>query len=125
MSQYEILDLVASAADLMGVQFTIYLTVISAYLMVAYFVGSKLTRTQVMLFSGLFLFGSGAEIWGMQRSLINVAELLALKAEHAPLTPYEKGITEHGSAWLIVMGVGILAALYFMWSVRRKSPRDP
>jgi hypothetical protein len=125
MSQYEILDLVASAADLIAVQFTIYLTVVSAYLVVVYFVGSKLTRTQVVLFSGLFVFGAGAEIWGMQRSLINVAELLALKVEHSPLTPYERGITEHGSTWLIVMCLGVVAALYFMWSVRRERPADP
>lgn len=121
MTEYELLDLVASSADLMGVQFSIYMTVTSAYLVVAYVAGEKLTRGQVLLLSALFLFGAGAEVWGMQRSLINVAELLALKAAHSPLTAYERGITEHGSVWLLVMSIGIVAAVYFMWDVRRRA----
>ncbi|MEE4143371.1 MAG: hypothetical protein V2I26_01105 [Halieaceae bacterium] len=121
MTEYELLDLVASSADLMGVQFSIFMTVTSAYLVVAYVAGDKLTRGQVLLLSALFLFGAGAEVWGMQRSLINVAELLELKAAHSPLTPYERGITEHGSMWLLVMSTGIVAALYFMWDVRRRA----
>ena len=119
MTEYELLDLVASSTDLMSVQFSIYMTVTSAYLVVAYIAGAKLTRSQALLLSTLFLFGAGAEVWGMQRSLINVAELLALKAAHSPLTDYERGITEHGSAWLVLMSTGIMAALYFMWGVRR------
>ena len=121
MSEYEILDLVASSAELMGVQFTIYLTIIFAYLVAAYFAGAKLNRVQVLLLSGLFVSAAGSEIWGMQRSLTNVADLLVLKAEYSPLTAYERGITEHGSIWLLAMSIGLLIALYFMWSVRRES----
>jgi len=43
MTEYEILDLVASNEAHMASQFSLYLTVISAYLVVSYLVGERLT----------------------------------------------------------------------------------
>lgn len=44
MTEYEILDLVSSSSDQIAVQFSIYLSVMSGYLLVAYFAGKKLTK---------------------------------------------------------------------------------
>jgi hypothetical protein len=54
----------------------------------------------------------------MQLTMSRVNELLDKKAELSPLTEWEAGYTGYGSIWAIAMAIGILASLYFMWSVR-------
>lgn len=118
MTEYEILDLISNDSEQMAIQFSIYLSVMSGYLLVAYFAGEKLTTVQVLILSGLFLFATVAEVWGFHLTLSHIGELLAKKAELGPLSAYEEGIDDNGYPWAIAMSIGIIAALYFMWSVR-------
>ena len=94
MTEYEILDLMASVEAQMASQFTLYLTVISAYLVVAYFVGNKLTLPQTLIASILFMFGAGGQVWGLHKAGTRVAEYLDKKAQLSPLSPYEQQIEE-------------------------------
>ena len=65
MSEYEILDLVAGESAQSSNQFTLYLSVLFAYLVTAYFVGGRLTRAQVFLLSGLYIVVNMSQAWGM------------------------------------------------------------
>ena len=118
MTEYEILDLLASDSAQMAVQFTIYLTVMSGYLIVAYFAGGKLSTPQVAILTTLFVFATGAEVWGFHLTLNHIGELTEWLSDIRPLTEYEAGIDENGYPWAAAMTAGIFAALYFMWSVR-------
>jgi hypothetical protein len=118
MTEYEILDLLANDSAQMAVQFTIYLSVMSGYLIVAYFAGDKLTNPQAAILTTLFFFATAAEVWGFHLTLKHIGELMGWLSEIRPLTEYEKGINRNGYPWVFVMGMGIFSALYFMWSVR-------
>ena len=102
----------------MGMQFSLYLTVICAYLVVAYMVGSKLSGRQALIVSTLFIFAAGGQTWGMYASLIRAKEYLAEKARLFYLTDYEQNFEANTVVWIFILALGILASLYFMWSVR-------
>ncbi len=61
MTEYELLDLMASMEAHMATQFSLYLTVISAYMVVAYLAGDKLTMAQVWIASVLMIFAAGGQ----------------------------------------------------------------
>ena len=65
MTTYELADLSLSSFANMASNYAIFLTAVSAYLAVAYFVGAKLTGTQAVMLTGLFLFASSVSIWAM------------------------------------------------------------
>lgn len=118
MTEYEILDLMANESAQSATQFTLYLSVLFAYLVTAYFVGARLTVTQVFILSSLYIFVNAAQSWGMHLTMSRVEELLNKKAEISPLTEWEQGYAAYGNIWAIAMVIGVLASLYFMWGVR-------
>ena len=120
MTEYELLDLMASMEAHMATQFSLYLTVISAYMVVAYLAGDKLTTVQVWIASILMIFAAGGQTWALYATTGRVLEYLQLKAGHSPLTPYEENFATNSYAWIFILSCGVLAALYFMWGVRRE-----
>lgn len=120
MNEYELLDLMTSTIDSMGSCFTIYLSIVSGYLIVAYLVGEKLTLAQTLIIGVLFVFGAGLQVWGIQAYAMAIREYLEQKNALSPLTEYQEGILNDngGTIFATLMGVGIAASLYFMWSVR-------
>ena len=123
MSEYEFYDLISNESGQILVQFSLYLTILFAYLVSAYLVGRNLSRAQMVMLSGLFVLAAGAQAWGMQTQLGRVQEILNKKAEMFPLTEYEAGYANHGTLWVIAMIMGLMAALLFMWQVRRQQPQ--
>jgi len=57
MTEYELLDLMGNTIDSMGDCFTIYLSIISGYLVVAYFIGTGMDS------SSPYRFGVNAPEW--------------------------------------------------------------
>ena len=97
----------------------ILLSVLSAYLVVAYLAGSKLTRSQVVIVNALYILVSVFLVWAMfvlsQRAL-EVATLainISTQRELAP-TP------NVALALVALFGVCSLASLKFMWDVRHQ-----
>ena len=118
MTEYELLDLLASVEQQMAVQFSLYLSVVSAYMIVAYLVGSKLSNVQVIIASVLMIFTAGGQTWGMYKSLMRAMEYLAEKSQLYSLTKYEEDFAANTYVWIVILSAGVLASLYFMWSVR-------
>ena len=105
----------------MGVQaLMLYLTVSSGYLIVAYLVGARLTKSQTLFISSLFFVFSSYALWGVTQYWTSGEEAyLALKAlgvlEHVELNYV--GINPAVIA--LPMGIlGIIGSLKFMWDVR-------
>lgn len=120
MTEYELLDLVAGAIDSMYDSTTLFLSLISGYLLVAYLVGAKLTRVQTVIVSTLFTVGAGFQCWGLLTYEAAIEEYLTAKSAIGPLSPYQNSILggNAGSFIASALAAGTLAALYFMCTVR-------
>jgi len=119
MTEYEILDLISSNTSDLSTMFTVYLSLISGYLAVVYFVGSKLSLLQALSLTALFIFGSGGQALGQWNVNRQTSELLSRLEEIRPLNEFEVNYIANGNAWVIAMFVGVLVSIFFMWSIRR------
>lgn len=90
---------------------SIYLTVTSGYLLVAYLVGKDLTRLQVTIITSLFVFFAGLTTFGVMSYMESAVYFgHTYGAGRIPIwIPYPTAI---------VFGGGIAACLKFMWDVR-------
>ena len=102
--------------------FSIYLTVAFAYLATSYLVGARLSRLQAFVISCLFIFASLSAIGGCTSQLRRASEfqlLLSSQADNLTLIPLK-----NASFWAtympILMLVGVLVSLYFMFDTRRQ-----
>ena len=117
MTEYELLDLVGTwKADTVSLA-TSSVSILFAYILVAYFVGAKLTRAQYVIVTILMLWHCSINLFQIQvnqQSLIEYHELI--RPEWA-----DKAV-RNGMIMRWVIGTGgvmsILAALFFMWSIR-------
>jgi hypothetical protein len=125
MTEAEILELleISTANSFSG--FTMYISVMFAYVVTAYFVGKKLSFMQVALVSGLFLFGAfastGATVISLARAAgyVNVAKALSGGTYQAPFWWAYEGSNFWVYFLLITCSVGAVLGLFFMWNVRQ------
>ena len=123
MNEYELVDAMASLQSNLIQGQAITITMLSAYMVVAYTVGKKLTTFQCTFVSIVFL------IFGLLGVLGQVGNLNEMYFYGAQLGEVRSGpfssidadsMTEEAARWVFV-GVRLLifaGALYFMWSVR-------
>jgi hypothetical protein len=137
MTLYEMMDLQLSRVDLIIGQrdavvtvFTIYISIITGYLITAFVAGKQLTTVQVLIASGIFLFCSSLLIFASENVLDslyrmvdtwreNEAIINAAKGLPPPAPAAGSGLVRYGGRGLLLSG--ILASLYFMWSVRHSN----
>jgi len=121
VNEYEIVDAMASFQSNLIQGQALTISMLTAYMVVAYTVGAKLTTFQCVFASTLFLlFG----ILGVMGQLYNLNEMFHYGAQLAEARgdTYSfrgDGLTE-GSRWMFVaVRLSIfVGALYFMWRVR-------
>ena len=95
---------------------TMYISVFSGYLLVAYLVGARLTPLQCAIATGAFLVFGGYCIWG-NAVFWNVVYVTAIELRPArpELLPVDLNPAYVATILLLI---GILGALKFMWDVR-------
>lgn len=136
MTLYEMMDLQLSRIDLIVGQrdaivtlFTVYISIITGYLITAFVAGKQLTRVQVLIASGIFLYCTSWLVLAMQNAFVTLDQMAEIWRENEAIINVAKGLPppEEGRGRLVVYGgrglamAGILASLYFMWSVRHSS----
>ena len=109
-----------TAASILEVQASyvaIYLTIIFAYLSVAYVAGKELTRFQLTVVTFVFTAVAGRQVF----LIAFMGQLARMKGaqirevyEHAPAIGVENSIFWPIAIW----STGIIASLLFMWSIR-------
>lgn len=117
MTEYELVDALASFNSGAGTWSAMYFTILSAYLVAAYLVGSQLNRSQMVIISGAFVVAASmccfVAVSHTLRSLefANEVRLLNPNRDFAvkPWVPL---------AWGSLLGAGIVIGLKFMWDVR-------
>ena len=123
MNEAELGDMLYNAYELMTNGASVYFTLVTTYLVASYLVGSKLTSGQITVVNLLYIVWSLGLINVQYTQLLTVTglqeELAALRA-----SPLLIAQNTQVSTWgfIAVQIMGLLASLYFMWSVRH--PRD-
>ena len=119
LTNYELLDVMASWKADTAFNLTSMMSIVSAYLLVAYFVGSRLTKAQVLIITGLMMWFAGITIIQLSSNLRTLIEFNQMDYElygaHADVVVWSKV-----SRWIVISGCTavLLAALKFMWDVR-------
>lgn len=117
MSEYELVESVGIYISNSLQSISVYVTIVSAYLVVAFIAGSRLTRRQVIIINTLFIASAGiftyTTVGLLLRQRYFVLQLAQLESDTflagtVPLAPV---------LGLIQLG-GIAAGLKFMWDVR-------
>ena len=117
MTEYELADLINSSTGnatsvLMG-----YMTSVTGYLILTWFTGEKLKRSQATMVSIVFVIYSGLFVvaWAarFQRALMYQNELNAINPERG-------GLISHALIYgvVVLLGLIVVACLIFMWDVR-------
>ena len=115
--------LAAALADGLGTHISIYLSIISAYLICSYLVADKLTTLQVSIATGVYLVAY------VFQALILVAYVRRIGLVFDRIEEFnlqQAGFAEAmGVSYIgfVVLTAGLVAPLWFMWSVRRGDSR--
>lgn len=120
MTEYELGEMMHAQSGQMWQAGQMYFTLVSAYLVVGYLAGKKLTRSQVGVITILYLVWIATIVTGQISAGKTYARLEAILFEmgsHAvSSSDFETPITIY--SFLLVQFAGVLASLWFMWSVR-------
>jgi len=99
------------------------ITLLTGYLLIAFFIGAKLTRFQVSFVNVLFVvmfLSSCLSLASAAATLTHIAQRLRDTGSDIPMTAFDMGESGMASP-IFVLGVCLamlIGALYFMWSVR-------
>ena len=123
-SIYQIQTMAIAMGDGIGIHISIYLTIISAYLVVSYLVADKLTTLQISIATGIYIVAYTFQciiLISYFRAISMAAVALnELNPELGAGLPQRFG---GGYIGLIILVAGLVAPLWFMWSVRRGEAR--
>ena len=117
MTEAELIEAVMASSESAGYSISLYLTTVTAYLLVAYFVGASLDRLQTIIISILFVVFALSFVAAVQVSLINT---LSIGNELQEFRPDWLVIASRPFNLLcLVVDTGcLLVSLFFMWRIR-------
>jgi hypothetical protein len=122
MTEYEMGELLHNSFDTLWESSQMYFTLVSAYLVVAYLVGDKLTRKQYWIINVLYFLWVFGLIQTQFVSGIGAIRLAANIADQGNILvgQYANGfLMEFGIfSFTVVMICGVFASLFFMWTIR-------
>lgn len=122
MTEFELADLLLHRMDIMSEFAGLYFTLVSAYLLVSYLVGDKLSVPQLTIISALYVLWVAGLINGSYHNYVD-ASVLVVELERLKSITYDRPVDSMvflGTGFVLVQISGLLASLYFMWSIRRR-----
>ena len=113
MSSYEMMDLSLGFREAMTSDVMNFISVVSAYLIVSYLAGAKLSRFQTSVITVLYTAMLTLIIYGTTVAALNFMEVSSLLSGAAP-TPFP---------WVLcsVLVTGWVFSLIFMFQIRRRT----
>ena len=124
MTTYEMADLAQSSFGNSIAAWGIFLSLVTAYLLTAYLVGAKLTPTQVIVLTTMYLVVSALVVWSIS-AYVNGATQLSMRAypestgnffAPKPWVPFAVGLID---------SLVVAMSLKFMWDVRHRKESTP
>jgi hypothetical protein len=119
LTEYEMADLALSAQASATPTTALFLTMTSGYLIIAWLVGDKLTRAQIIFINVLFTFFQLGLVGGWSVRWATYYEYTVALNSSDP-TVYVDGNPVVSVAFAIVMLASIPGCLKFMWGVRHR-----
>ena len=124
MDEFELRELLFATFEQMDSSATMYFTLVSAYLIVSFVAGDKLTRPQLAIVTTLYVLwvlGTVNTMYSMLTGALSVES--ALEKINATFD-FGGGVGTSPTVYgfLAVQIGGLIASLYFMWSVRHPKP---
>ena len=121
MTEAELIEAAMALSESAGNAVTLYLTTISAYLLVAYFVGASLDRLQTIIISVLFVVFALSFVAAIQTALGN---MVSIGNELEEIRPdwIRYASKPFNSVLMVVDTCGVLVSLLFMWNIRHPKP---
>jgi hypothetical protein len=117
MTEGEVVEAIGIFISNAHASFTLYISFVFGFLMVAYLAGAKLSQLQAIIIAGAFTLAASASALSMTGNL-KAFEILMQEN----VTVLDKVGIMDGGFWVILMSLvlwpGILVSLYFMWDVR-------
>lgn len=122
------MEMIRESLDMIFTLLTIYISIITAYLFVAYTVGKTLTRSQIFIATVAYLFGASSMVLGMvvlgdlinQYLILNAYYWEFVGADGLAAESRQEAATSAADVLnYLLLVVGTIAPLYFMWDVRR------
>ena len=117
MTEGDIIEAAAAAIANSMTGFTVFITFTFGFLATAYIVGDKLTRFQALTVTGLYVVAAGFAALIMvawEQAFFAVTEGTTTALNTVPLI--QRGYWVPGT--IVLLSMGILISLYFMWGVR-------
>ena len=115
MSEYELRDLFVSLQGEAQTTSALFLTVISGYLLVAYLLGSDLTKSQSRIFTGIFIVFTTAQIAGHFGTMLIMGDIAS---QSETLGGSHQAMIFWAGVYLAIHIAITFACLRFMWDVR-------
>ena len=123
MSEAEILEAIHARQAAIRELNVIFLSLVSGYIVVAYTIGAKLTRSQVLFVSSLYV------IWCAGNSFATVGSSLMVESfwialeniDHIVNPPFTSVYIPTLTYVIFVNGGALIGSLWFMWSVRQRN----
>ena len=115
MSEAELWELYLLRESLV-LEYLVFLTsAASAYLLVAYYIGEKLTRFPAYIISAFFVFTSIICIHNIHWKNVGMTEI---QRQLGRENEFSQWVNLESSLSIVLMIGGMLACLWYMWSVR-------
>ncbi len=120
MTEYELYEIIVGYSGNLEQSMAVLISLLSAYLILAYTIGSKLTRFQVLFISICFT----VVYFGMMQAQMYYLDQTIRLAEQLEFLTEEKSIVAGQGRFSMVLFAGVrtlflVGSLYFMWNVRR------
>ena len=119
MTEYEIIDLLQQRYSELGTLSTQFFTLVSAYVITAYLVGSKLTRLQLYIVSTLYVIWAVSNSAAVWNAVSTSNFYLTTLQEMGSDLPHNNSVPVTMAYLVLVQGGSLLGSLYFMFSTRR------
>ncbi|NCF19621.1 MAG: hypothetical protein GWP63_15370 [Haliea sp.] len=119
MTAYELNDLMMSWYAMMGQDANMYLALVSGYLIVAYSIGAKLSSVQAMIINVFFAVWTGSHVMAIfseMGAVLDIQQMLIDMEAYSFQSPNQS--LAIASLFAAIQIGGIIAALYFMWTIR-------
>ena len=120
MTEYELYEIIVGYSGNLEQSMAVLISLLSAYLILAYTIGAKLSRFQVLFISTCFTVA----YFGMLQAQMYYLDQTIRLAEELESLSGEKSIVAGQGDFSMVLFAGVrilflFGSLYFMWNVRR------
>lgn len=121
-----LMSLIQTQGELIQNDATQFTTLIFGYLLVAYFIGSHLTKVQVVILNTLYIASVGSTVFQMVTGGLTAMGFLERFYEVSENTRELSAMNSDYLLFGVALNIAlIIASLYFMWSVRHPKTEPP